>query len=154
MAFAWKKLFLFALFVAGLVSILPGCTQTNSLLNGTNPLGTDDEQLLATDTLVTGRNLAPLVNLSVTNTAVGFGGEITLTAEAIDPDGDALTFSWQASEGTLVTPLQNRATWKAPSRMGAITITCSADDRRGGVTTASTTVSVVGGRKYLLDLSL
>jgi hypothetical protein len=53
----------------------------------------------------------------------------TVTCTASDPDGDALTYSWEASEGE-ITGVGKTVTWIAPDREGWFTITVTVDDHQ------------------------
>ncbi|MBF0407530.1 MAG: Ig-like domain-containing protein [Candidatus Riflebacteria bacterium] len=160
--------------------ILSGCTNANSIVS--NPVATNDTQYLTqTDTAAysgtgtslgtetyfypgTGaassgntllsQNQAPVISLRASQNVVGFSGVLTVTAEAIDPDGDPVYYSWFASQGVFISQLSNTATWKAPDQNIETVILCNVEDRKGGFSTAKVNVSVVGGRSYRISASV
>lgn len=145
-----RTLFISLLIVAAI--ILTGCTNENSVLRSNNSLGTDDPA--ATDDISSVQNSVPVLNLSVSQNMVGFNGEVTLLAEAIDPDGDILTFNWLASNGVYLTQIDNQAVWKAPSEMLRAQLACMVEDQKGAKSVASAFIDVIGGRKYSLEIML
>jgi hypothetical protein len=62
-------------------------------------------------------NRPPVLELHASAESVAVGEEVTLTAEAYDPDGDALAFHWQ---GAAADPAPNAPTfttaWSTPGR--------------------------------------
>ena len=89
-------------------------------------------------------NRPPTLKLSADQMTVAAGGRIALTAEVYDPDNDRLTLKWSAPSGTFNNPSASRTYWTAPSAPGAVTLTFTADDGSGGVTTEKLTVTVTG----------
>jgi hypothetical protein len=61
-------------------------------------------------------------------------GHGTITCEASDPDGDALTYTWSAERGT-ISGEGATVTWTAPSELGNYVITVTVSDGRGGEVT-------------------
>ncbi|MBF0543291.1 MAG: Ig-like domain-containing protein [Candidatus Riflebacteria bacterium] len=129
------------------VSNSSNSSNSSSYQNPGSGLASSQSQLL------TG-NQAPVISLTASQKVVGFDGLITLTAEAIDPNGDPLYYSWIASEGVFTSQTSNKATWKAPSKNVDTEISCKVDDRKGGTNTGKISISVVGGRKYRATLSI
>ena len=132
-----------------------GCTQTNSAL--TNPVAAkpDDPQTaikIGGTSSDTGKsvNKAPVINLSLTKTSVGTGAELSLNAQALDPDGDKLTFAWSSSEGVFISNSGNNVVWKAPDTPMLASITCLVSDSKGAKTSAKAMVEVVGNTLYRL----
>jgi len=70
----------------------------------------------------------------------------TVTCIASDPDGDPLTYSWEASQGE-ITGVGKTVTWIAPDREGWFTITVTVDDNKGGLSVS--TVSVAAERTVM-----
>ena len=66
-----------------------------------------------------------------------------MTANANDPDGDALTYRWSAPSGTLQNPADRQTTWTAPQQEGPVQITVTVSDGKGGTASATTTIQVV-----------
>lgn len=89
-------------------------------------------------------NRPPTVKLSADQTSVSAGARVTVTAEVYDADNDPLTLKWSAPSGTFNNPAGSRTYWTAPAAPGAVTLTFTADDRSGGVTTETLTVTVTG----------
>jgi hypothetical protein len=89
-------------------------------------------------------NRPPTARLSVDQTTVAAGGRLTLTAEVYDADNDRLTLKWSAPSGTFNNPAASRTYWTAPATPGPVTLTFTADDGSGGVTTETLTVTVTG----------
>ena len=46
---------------------------------------------------------------------VALGVELDFSVNASDPDGDSLSYSWEAGKGTLTAGNSNTAKWKAPN---------------------------------------
>jgi len=68
---------------------------------------------------------------------IGNGATLELTAVVVDPDGDPLTYAWDADAGAL-TPNGVAAQWQAPDTgTGIATLTFVASDPFGGETTAT-----------------
>ena len=92
---------------------------------------------------------APTISsLSADKNDVAPGGTATLTCTAQDPDGDPLSYSWQASGGTITGP-GSQVAWTAAAQTGRYTVTCTVSDGKGGqavktvaVTVTTTTVEV------------
>jgi hypothetical protein len=89
-------------------------------------------------------NRPPTARLSADQTTIAAGGRIELTAEVYDADNDRLTLKWSAPSGTFNNPAAARTYWTAPSTPGTVTLSFTADDRSGGVTTETLTVTVTG----------
>ena len=90
------------------------------------------------------QNSAPTVSLSCDPCEVNPGGEVKLSATAADPNGDTLTYSWDAQQGSFSTPTDSASVrWKAPMRIAQITIRVEVNDGHGGSASATVVIEVI-----------
>lgn len=93
-------------------------------------------------TLTVTTNQRPVVSSITARPATLERGETsTITCEASDPDGDTLTYTWEAIGGT-VTGTGNIVTWEAPSAGGEFVISVRVDDGKGGIASSSCRIVV------------
>jgi hypothetical protein len=85
-------------------------------------------------------NQPPTVNVGGPYTAIE-GIALTLTATATDPDGDALTYTWQVAPGQVFVTTVGRLDYAWPDN-GTYMVTVRVDDGGGGIATDSTEVNV------------
>ena len=94
-------------------------------------------------------NVAPSLSVSASSTSVATGAVVTLTATALDPNGDALAYLWDFGDGNFS---GNRSSvdyvW---TRAGVYVARCTVSDTKGG--TASDSVMVSVGTNSTLSLS-
>ncbi len=84
----------------------------------------------------------PVVDsLTASQPSVFLGGSIALTAAAHDPDGDAITYAWAATGGTIA-GAGNTATWTATAS-GTFTVTVTVADSTGQSAVMSIAVEAV-----------
>ena len=77
---------------------------------------------------------------------VGPGGEVRLTAEAWDPEGDPLSYQWSAATGEFTGPSDQAETyWQAPADTGIVWIRVEVWDGWGGTASAEVAVEVANG---------
>jgi hypothetical protein len=78
-------------------------------------------------------NRPPVITdiIGVTEWAPSSDGQLQCVAS--DPDGDKLTYSWLADNGTL-TGVGDTVTWSSPDAMGKYKISCTVSDSKGGET--------------------
>jgi len=90
-----------------------------------------------------GANQSPIISsFDASPSGVLYGGSTTLTCLASDPDGDAVRYSWSASEGN-ITGVGNKVTWIAPNNKGGdFNITVIVSDGKGGETMGNVMVTV------------
>ena len=88
-------------------------------------------------------NSAPTVTASCNPCTVQTGRTTTLSAAATDPDGDALTYQWTASQGTFSNANAASTVWTAPGQPGTVAATVTVQDGRGGTATDTVAVLVV-----------
>lgn len=81
-----------------------------------------------------GNNHAPTVNLNIDSAHLAYGGTAQLSVQAVDSDGDQVTFSWSAVLGTVASsgPTSTTATFTAGSQWGQASVTVTASDGKGG----------------------
>ena len=65
------------------------------------------------------------------------------TADAQDPDGDALTYRWTAPTGTFQNRADRQTLWTAPQQEGPVPVTVTVDDGKGGMASDSVTIQVI-----------
>ncbi|MCY3594322.1 MAG: tandem-95 repeat protein [Bacteroidetes bacterium] len=98
-------------------------------------------------------NQLPRVSASCDPCKVSRGGEVRLTATALDPDGDPLAYAWSAPRGGFTEPVDKSATrWRAPAETGQVTIRVRVSDGRGGTASATVSVEVVNTPPVFGDL--
>ena len=86
-----------------------------------------------TDVTVEARpNHPPTVTCSASPQTVEAGQPVTLTAQGSDPDGDQLTYSWDATGGKVSGSGANAQLDTAGLAPGHYTVNCHADDGKGG----------------------
>jgi OmpA-OmpF porin, OOP family len=88
-------------------------------------------------------NRPPSVRARCEPCTVPTGGTATLSAAATDPDGDTLTYRWNASAGTLGNRSTANVPWTAPAEAGTIFATVEVEDGRGGRATDAVTLTVM-----------
>ena len=89
-------------------------------------------------------NESPTVTASCDPCRVGLGGNVRLTAQASDPDGDPLTYAWSAPTGRFTGVVDEAETsWQAPVDTGTVWIRVEVSDGLGGLAEASVAVEIV-----------
>ncbi|MET0405947.1 MAG: Ig-like domain-containing protein [Cystobacter sp.] len=95
-------------------------------------------------------NRAPVLRpVTATRTTLDEGSPVTVSVEATDPDGDALTYAWSQSPfspvGSFVEGNRAQLTWTAPLLSSDTTfqLKVSVSDGKGGVTQGTVAVKVV-----------
>lgn len=88
-------------------------------------------------------NRPPTVRASCDPCTVEVGRTSTIRADAQDPDGDALRYSWAPAAGTIASPTDRQSTWTAPMQPGPVRLTVTVDDGRGGTAADAITIQVV-----------
>lgn len=91
------------------------------------------------------QNNPPFISqLSPDSAAIKPGKEQRLLVLAEDPDGDPLTFKWEAEAGKFNDDLDNRtlAVWTSPDEEGIFEITITASDDKGASVTEDLTIVV------------
>jgi outer membrane protein OmpA-like peptidoglycan-associated protein len=66
-----------------------------------------------------------------------------VTADASDPDGDTLTYQWNAPAGTLTNARDRQTPWTAPMQEGPVPVTITVSDGKGGTATDAVTIQVL-----------
>jgi FlaG/FlaF family flagellin (archaellin) len=69
-------------------------------------------------------------------------GKTELTCTASSPGGEALTYTWVCTEGT-ITGSGEKVTWKAPNKYGEFPIMVTVTDTAGNKDSASFSIKVV-----------
>lgn len=76
-------------------------------------------------------------------------GTIRIHCVASDPDGDGVSFSWTATEGT-ITGVGNKITWQAPSKEGDFYVKVLVGDGKGGSTTSQVLIRVATAQRTVV----
>jgi len=77
-------------------------------------------------------------------------GSLQITCEAEDPDGDALSYLWTATDGS-ISGTGAIVTWTAPEDVGKYDITVVVSDGHGGSATRTLRVSVETGQPPIIQ---
>ena len=89
-------------------------------------------------------NNPPTVRATCEPCTVPRGSEVQLSADASDADGDALTYSWSAADGTFTSATdQANAAWMPPDRVGTFVILVTVTDEYGADAVARVSIRVI-----------
>ena len=87
-------------------------------------------------------NHPPAIRARCQPCSVPPGGTAALSAEAQDPDGDALVYAWSASAGSLSNAASSTTPWTAPAAPGPVPVTVRVSDGKGGIASDVVTLTV------------
>jgi len=97
----------------------------------------------AADVAVTKRpNRPPVISCAPERNPIIAGERVKINSTASDPDGDPLTYSYSATGGQVSGSGPSADFDSTGLSAGSYTVTCTADDGRGGRTSATTNVDV------------
>jgi outer membrane protein OmpA-like peptidoglycan-associated protein len=88
-------------------------------------------------------NRPPTVKARCEPCTVQVGRTSTVTADAQDPDGDTLRYRWTSPTGSFANPADRQTVWTAPGQPGAVPVTVTVDDGKGGTASDTITIQVV-----------
>ncbi|HNV69907.1 MAG TPA: hypothetical protein PKO06_09430, partial [Candidatus Ozemobacteraceae bacterium] len=91
------------------------------------------------------RNQAPFVEMGRDFTTMRTYQSGNLTATSLDPEGDVVTYSWEATGGTLSNTQGATTVLTAGDTPGQITIVVTGTDSKGGTGRAVMVVNVISG---------
>jgi hypothetical protein len=86
-------------------------------------------------------NDAPVIASLIADLQVQPLGKTQVVCDAIDANGDNLTYRWTATDGT-ITGSASTVTWTAPQKAGSYMITVVVNDGKGGVSKKDVIVTV------------
>lgn len=88
-------------------------------------------------------NVCPVPTIAgAPTTELSPGATVSLQATGTDANGDALTWRWEAKDGSLSTTTGTTTTWTAPKKAGSYKVTAYADDGHGCEAPAEQTFTV------------
>ena len=83
-----------------------------------------------------------ILSLTASPESLDVGENSTITCDASDPDGDALTYDWSAPDGGTISGSGSSVIWTAPGTAGLYPVICTVSDGRGGSDEASISIEV------------
>jgi len=89
------------------------------------------------------QNRPPTVKARCNPCTVEVGKSSTITADAMDPDGDQLNYKWSCPAGTIAQPSNRESLWTAPMQEGPVPCTVTVTDGKGGSVSDTVTIQVV-----------
>jgi hypothetical protein len=99
----------------------------------------------ATDTLtlIWNCNANPEIKgISLSSSTLYVGKQYNVSVDAMDPDGDKMSYSWSVSGGSIVDGTANPARWNAPGTPGDYKIAVTISDDKGNTSESSIMVYV------------
>ena len=90
-------------------------------------------------------NRLPTLTAQCDPCRVQVGRTSSIRAISEDPDGDALSYRWSPTAGTIADTRAMTTTWTAETKPGTYPITVTADDGKGGVASATVNIEVFRG---------
>jgi len=107
--------------------------------------------------MITGASCQPLDNYPPVIDGLGAeaewippSGNLAVTCNASDRDGDELIYNWASSKG-IITDTGSEVTWTAPGEIGVCDITVMVDDGQGGNVTGSLTLIAANGTLPIIE---
>jgi outer membrane protein OmpA-like peptidoglycan-associated protein len=70
------------------------------------------------------------------------GGTLAMSADGQSPEGDQVSYRWSAPAGTFQNATNRQTIWTAPQQEGAVPITVTVDDGKGGTGSDTVTIQV------------
>ncbi len=98
-------------------------------------------------------NNPPLISIVPEDEFPLTGSRQTLVAVVEDIDEDPVRVSWSVTGGTLSKNTGDEVQWTAPLDRGPVTVRAVADDRRGGIDSASVLLEVINDAPLIIDFS-
>jgi outer membrane protein OmpA-like peptidoglycan-associated protein len=89
------------------------------------------------------QNHPPSVRARCEPCTVEVGKTAMVSADATDPDGDALTYRWTTAAGSLSNPADRQSPWTAPMQEGPVVVTVEVRDPKGASATDAVTIQVI-----------
>ena len=88
-------------------------------------------------------NRPPTVRARCEPCTVEIGKASTVSADATDPDGDALSYTWSAPAGTLGRANDRQSPWTAPTQEGPVPVMVRVTDSKGASADDTVTIQVI-----------
>ena len=89
------------------------------------------------------QNRPPTVKARCEPCTVEIGRTSTVTADASDPDGDALSYKWSAPAGTFARATDRQTPWTAPMQEGPVQVQVCVADGKSGTACDTITIQVI-----------
>lgn len=103
---------------------------------------TDTVQITVTEAPAAPGNTPPAVELTASTIAGQAPLEVVFNANAVDPEGDALTYSWNFGDGTTLASGAQRTQTHTFERTGLFNVAVTVSDGAGGVTQKDLQIAV------------